>query len=139
MDKYSPFLRHSERFDPLKQRRILTCVSRGWGRKFSMAELYLSLILYTEWIIVYLFLAVKIALYLHWLTGARNIWAERHNSVIFEDRRSRFYMIVDLDNTHTPYHTKLNQTIPNQTKPNITQMVISQSFFKLEVRNFACK
>ena len=48
----------------------------------------------------------------------------------------KFCIKVCFDNTHTPNHTKPNQTIQNQTKPNITVMTITQSFFNIETSNF---
>ena len=59
-----------------------------------------------------------------------------HNSVIFQHRDFKFSPKICFDNTHTPNHTKPNQTIQNQTKPNITIMTITQSICKLEASDF---
>ena len=41
-------------------------------------------------------------------------------------------MVVGLNSSHIPYHTKPYQTKPNHTKSNITKMAITQSYFKLK-------
>ena len=66
-----------------------------------------------------------------------------HNSVVFQNRISKFCMELNLDNIHLPYHSKTNQTSPNHTnsnhtKPNILKLSITLLFFKLGARNFPC-
>ena len=46
-----------------------------------------------------------------------------HNSVVFQNRISKFCMELHLDNIHLPYHSKPNQTSPNHTKPNQISLI----------------
>ena len=60
------------------------------------------------------------------------------NSIVLQNKISKFCMELHLDNIHLPYHSKSNQTCPNhtipyqiQTKPNIIKSSITLLFFKL--------
>ena len=53
-----------------------------------------------------------------------------HNTVVFQNRISKFCMELHIDNIHLPYHSKpnqnsLNHTIPNQNNPNILKSCIT--------------
>ena len=65
-------------------------------------------------LLLLLLLCVKFA---HFCTLDKN----SYNLAIYQARTSRFWVVVDLDNTHglyhaIPYHTIAYQTIPNRTK-----------------------
>ena len=49
-----------------------------------------------------------------------------YNFAIYQARTSRFWVVVDLDNTHGPYHTIPNHTIPDHTKSYQINPTVSQ-------------
>ena len=60
-----------------------------------------------------------------------------HNSLIFQARSPTFFIVIFLHNTNSAYYAILYHTIKYQIIPNIFNCHITQSFFKLGVRNFA--
>ena len=60
-----------------------------------------------------------------------------HNSLIFQARRLKFCMVVDIGNTNRLYHAIPYHKIPNHTKYQIFQMARTQTDFKLGAPNFA--
>ena len=59
-----------------------------------------------------------------------------HNSLIFQAKRPKFCMVVDIGNTNRLYHVIPYHKIPNHTKYQIFQMARMQTDFKLGAPNF---